>query len=185
MFNNWKRVEKVQDISEDENDLVKEIFKPVGVRTVLPTCRNCGNSDHTSERKVRRRNCPAWNKVCEICNKRGHSKNVCKSIQNSTEISSLSLGEIAALGYCLSRVSRQLKPINKVKVPHMLHDQIKWAVSRPRDQPYITVSVSVDTQSYRDQSIRPPSAYRHRVADMRALADTGCQAVVLDPTQLA
>ena len=82
------------------------------------------------------------------------------------------------------KVSNVLKPISKVKVPHMLHDQIQWAVSRPPSQPFVKVSVSVDTQSYRDQNIQPPSAYKHRVAEISALADTGCQAVVMDPNQL-
>ena len=45
-------------------------------------------------------------------------------------------------------------------------------------------AAKVNTQSYRDQSEKPPSALKHRTADMPALADTGCQAVCMGPEQL-
>ena len=96
----------------------------------------------------------------------------------------LQLGELAAISYCLSTVSDKLKPIHKVKIPHLLHDQLKWKISRPQTAPNIKVSVKVDTQSYRDLGIRPPSPYKHRVADLVALADTGCQATCLGPEEL-
>ena len=63
--------EEGQAAIEAENNVVKEIFKPGGV--LLPSsCENCGQTDHTSERKVRRRRCSAWNHYCEICGRRGH-----------------------------------------------------------------------------------------------------------------
>ena len=66
----------------------------------------------------------------------------------------------------------------------MLYDQLKWEISRPQCAPNTKVSVKVDTKSYRDQGIRPPSPYKHRVADLVALADTGCQAVCMGPEEL-
>ena len=97
----------------------------------------------------------------------------------------MSFGEIAALRYCVGKISREMQKINKVKIPHMLYDQLQWIISRPKSPPNLRVSVRVDTQSYRDQSIRPPSAFKHRVADMLALADTGCQATCIGPLQLS
>ena len=47
-----------------------------------------------------------------------------------------------------------------------------------------TMSVKVDTQSYRDQNNQPPSAFKHRNADLMALADTGYQAVCIGLQQL-
>jgi len=83
---------------EAENNAVDEIFKPVGTM-LQSSCRNCGNSDHTFERKIRRRHCPAWNSYCETCSKRGHFSRVCKSSQShsSSEDASLHLGQLAAL----------------------------------------------------------------------------------------
>ena len=178
----YKHFEKSQEAFEAENNVVHQIFKPVGA--LLQSCSNCGESDHTSGRKVRRKHCLAWNKYCEICGKRGHIGRVCKGDQSSSADSYPSLGEIAALRYCLASISKQLQPTKKVNLPHMVYDQLGWSVSRTKPAPYVKVSVKVDTQSYRDQNIRPPSAYRHREADILALADTGCAAVCMGPEQL-
>ena len=86
--------------------------------------------------------------------------------------------------YCVSKVARELQSIGRVKVPHMLFDNLRWVKSRPPKQPHIKLTVRVDTRSYRDNDIRPPSAYKHRTADMTSLADTGCQALVMGPQQL-
>ena len=64
--------EEGQAAIEAETNLVKEIFKPVGVLLSSFSCKNCGQTDQTSERKVRRRRCSAWNHYCEICGRRGH-----------------------------------------------------------------------------------------------------------------
>ena len=105
---------------------------------------------------------------------------------NSFSINSVNVGfgELAALNYCVSKVSRELQSIGRVKVPHMLFDNLRWVKSRPPKQPHIKLTVRVDTRSYRDNDIRPPSAYKHRTADMTSLADTGCQALVMGPQQL-
>ena len=177
-----------EEVKEAENDVVDEIFKPVGceaLTALLPRCRNCGSPNHSSERRVRRRHCSAWNKYCKFCHKRGHLQRVCEATQDHTKGASPSPGGLAALSLCLAKVSKQLKPANKVKIPHMLYDRLKWAVAKPQRPPNLTVSVQVDTQSYRDHGIQPPSAYKHRVADILALADTGCQAVCIGPQQLS
>ena len=40
--------------------------------------------------------------------------------------------------------------------------------------PKTKVFIKVDTQSYRDQNIQPPSAFKYRDANLMALADRGC-----------
>ena len=67
----------------------------------------------------------------------------------------------------------------------MLHEKIKWVTRKPPSQPHITLKVHVDTRAYRENSIRPPSAFKHRTAELRSLADTGCQAVCIGPAQLS
>ena len=61
--------------------------------------------------------------------------------------------------------------MNKVKVPHLIYEQMEWAARSFKPQPFIKLDVRVDTKSYRDQNIRPPSAYKHRAAEMSMLAD--------------
>ena len=71
--------EEVQEIIEADNDVVDQIFKPVQTFTEpVSSCRNCGSPDHTSQRKIRKRHCPAWNIICKVCNKRGHLESCCE-----------------------------------------------------------------------------------------------------------
>ena len=129
----------------------------------------------------------------------GHFAAVCKSKKKKTgqagivegdggekraRLNSVTLGEMAGLMYCASRVTRQMDSIRKVKVPHMLYEQLEWVLRTPPPQPYLSLQVRVDTRAYRDQSFTPPSAFKHRTADMSALADTGCQAVCMGTEQL-
>ena len=167
-----------------EADYVEKLFRPVDRQA---TCRNCGSYEHSSKRYIRRRSCPAWNRYCSSCHKRGHSSNVCKNNIISEHRSShvLSPGELAALYYTMAEVSNSLKPIHKVKIPHMIHDQLEWILSRPPQAPNIQVSVKVDTKAYLKNNIKPPSAYKHREVDVLGLADTGAQVTTIGQNQLS
>ena len=88
------------------------------------------------------------------------------------QLNSLSLGEVAALLYNARKVTREMQSINKVKIPHMLKENMKWIVRGAESQPVIKLSVQVSTKSYSENNIKPPSAYRHRQADLEMLADT-------------
>lgn len=100
------------------------------------------------------------------------------------QLNSLSLGEVAALLYNARKVTREMQSINKVKIPHMLKENMKWIVRGAESQPVIKLSVQVSTKSYSENNIKPPSAYRHRQADLEMLADTGSQAVIMATNQL-
>ena len=163
-------------------------------------CGYCGRSGHTSDISDRERSCPAWSKTCSKCSKRGHFAAVCKfrkkkakeaemvegdADEQGVRLNSVTLGEVAGLMYCAARVAREMNSIRKVKVPHMLFEQLEWVIRNPPPQPYLSLKVRVDTRAYRDQNFTPPSAFKHRTADMSALADTGCQAVCMGTEQLA
>ena len=92
---------------------------------------------------------------------------------------SVTFGEVAALLYCAKKVTRELQAINKVKIPHMLQENMKWVVRGAESQPVIRLAVQVSTKSYTANNIKPPSAYKHRQADLEMLADTGSQAVIM------
>ena len=95
------------DVETATDSQVDEIFSPVD--TLQPTCRNCGSTEHSSQRKIRRRFCSAWNKYCDICGKRGHSRNVCKPSQEVPE-ANISPGELAAIYFTLAEASKVSKP---------------------------------------------------------------------------
>ena len=97
----------------------------------------------------------------------------------------MSIGEFAALRYCLAKVSNEVNNINKLKVPHMLYEEVKWTIAHPPLQPYIKLQIRVDTKAFRDHNLKPPSAYRHRSTDIPVLADTGCQACCMGPKELS
>ena len=103
---------------------------------------------------------------------------------SSVRLNAISLGEVAGLMYCAAKVSREVYKVNRKSVPHMLHEQLEWVIKHPPPQPCLKLSVNIDTHSYCEQKVRPPSALKHRTADMPALADTGCQAVCMGPEQL-
>ena len=115
-----------------------------------------------------------WNNVCLSHESQEHRRS-----------ENISPGELAGVYFTIAEVSRVLRPVNKVKLPHMFHDQLKWIVSRPQFPPNIRVAVKVDTKSYIENDIKPPSAYMHREADFLVLADTEAQCTIMGPNQLA
>ena len=100
-------------------------------------------------------------------------------------INSVSFGEIAGLMYSMEKISSDVNKINKLKVPHMLHDQLKWTLAQPPPQPFIKLQVRVDTKAYKYHSFKPPSPYRHRSTEIPVLADLGCQACCMGPRELS
>ena len=160
------------------------------------TCDFCGTScgpSASASRTSRENHCPASSKVCSYCKETGHFWAVCRNkrrrnkvtvteeakIEDSVRPVSISLGEAAGLMYCIAKVSREVDSVNKMKVPHMLHEQLEWVIKHPPPQPCLRLTVNIDTKSYRDNKVKPPSAFKHRSAEMMALADTGCQAVCI------
>ena len=61
---------------------------------------------------------------------------------------SLSFGEVAALMYSARKVTKEMQSINKVKIPHMLKQDMKWIVRRAESQPVVRLAVQVSTKSY-------------------------------------
>ena len=70
-------------------------------------CGGCGESSHSSDRASRRKFCPGWNKYCQLCSKRGHLQNVCRTTMEEhfdefeaikeEDNNDLTFGEIAGL----------------------------------------------------------------------------------------
>ena len=169
-------------------------------------CSYCGRIGHGAA--DREQKCPAWNKTCGACQKRGHFRQVCKSgtprpkqrpargaaaeaEAEAVSGATYSLNTISAEADTVKQVGDTFvvrgrgEKMSKVRVPHMLYDQLKWSAAKCPDQPLITLGVRVDTRAYRQQNIKPPSAYRHREAEMTVLADSGCQATCMGTAQLS
>ena len=133
-------------------------------------CGSCGRKSHSSHRSSRRRLCSAWNKSCYSCNKRGHFQKFCKTtfeehvdefeaFEEKDNHEQMNFGEIAGLVYSMSEISKQVQSMNKLTVPHMLYDEVKWINSQPPTPPYIKLQVRVDTKDFLENNFKPPSAY--------------------------
>ena len=86
--------------------------------------------------------------------------------------------------YVMAEVATTAAKASKVKVPHMLYDQLQGIKRSPPSYPMLTVEVSVATDGYKEVGAMVPLATRRRSTDMKALADTGCQACCIGERQL-
>ena len=149
-------------------------------------------------------------KVCRNCNrtgKEGHFKACCKSAKRQAEANKITeevagtnvvkadvarteadcnLGIVAGLMMTVANVHKvkTMQGHKRMKVPHMLYEQIKWVKKSPQKHPTCTLSVTVSVKGYQEVDHTPPPATRRRDTDMSALTDTGCQVFCMGPTQL-
>ena len=96
----------------------------------------------------------------------------------------ISVGAYAGLMLTMGVISRQVEEANRVKVPHMLYDQLKWAKQAPQKHPTCSLTITVSVRGYQNNGYKPPPVTRRRQTNMSVLADTGCQACCMGPTQL-
>ena len=99
-------------------------------------------------------------------------------------VQSVCMGEIAGLMHIVATVNSQVKKLHKVKVPHMVYEDLKWIKKAPSSHPLLTVGVEVAVSGYRELGLPPLPATRRRSADITALPDTGCQATCMGLKQL-
>ena len=166
-------------------------------------CKNCNRSGQSSNPKDREKSCPAWGKLCDGCGKEGHFKICCNSggkpgkrqftsnevaadgaENNLVEVEGLSLGAMPGLMLPMASVNKAVMESNKVKVPHMLYEQLQWVKKSPSRHPTCTLCVTVSVKGYQENHFTPPPATRRRNYDMTALSDSGCQACCMGLTQL-
>ena len=96
----------------------------------------------------------------------------------------MGLGELAGMMSIAAALNKVTNSAGVIKVPHMLYEQLQWVKKSPPGHPMLTLSVTVSTKGYKDNGYKPPPATRRRNTDMSCLADTGCQACCMGPTQL-
>ena len=164
------------------------------------SCSHCGKTDHGSSAQERERSCPAFNKKCDRCGKEGHFKRKCMSKRHGgsdggpksagvvereeLEADVVSAGELAGLMHVMANVSKLAAKSSTITVPHMLFEHLKWIKKQPPSHPMLPVELSVATDGYKEVGAIVPPATRRRTADIRALADTGCQACCIGERQL-
>ena len=156
-------------------------------------CTHCGRKTHGSSPQEREKSCPAYSQTCNKCSRTGHYQAVCRTAKSSSssevaidesKTNLISEGSWAGLLFAMASITKQVERAGKTKVPHMLYEQLQWVKKAPPRHPTCSLSVSVSVKGYHDNNYKPPPATRRCNTDMLFLADTGCQACCMGPTQL-
>ena len=66
----------------------------------------------------------------------------------------------------------------------MLFDRLRWVERHPPSHPMLPIELSIATDGYKEVGAMVPPATRRRTADVKALADTGCQACCIGERQM-
>ena len=165
----------------------------------------------------RKKMCRAFGKTCNNCGKTNHLSNVCnssrpagkQSVSGVEELSggihSITVDNLYSAGtsyppesyYPSSAahlantiaVMRSEGPVTHVPLPHHVHDKIQgWMETRPKENPTLSVTFSVDKAAYSNLRLNFPR-FRHnhnsgRSVTKMSTADTGAQLTVVPATLL-
>ena len=71
-------------------------------------------------------------------------------------VDSLSFGALAGMMLTMASVNKAVVESEKVKVPHMLYEQLRWVKKSPPRHPTCTLSVTVSVKGYQDNNFTPP-----------------------------
>ena len=155
-------------------------------------CKYCNRTGHgrNPNPEERKQRCPAHNKVCGECNKRGHLSSVCRGAGRSSAIELDNELHGATGSFCLihsgprshrqkvMRIRQETAPI-----PHVVMHKGKWQRARGEPHPYQEVEVSVHTPIYESSGVEPPAS--SGTIKVLAMLDTGAQMCLLGPDVLS
>ena len=178
----------------------------------IQTCHYCGQSSHGILNKMRLKQCPAYGKKCNKCQKFNHFASLCRSpkaaaitVENSDETGD---EEAAVSGFVtailptlkitssdtarpvVQKLKSQLASVTTLPVPHQIFcRQSKWWKRLPpKTSPTIELSVALDKPAYAELGLIPPELTERRGAGFararRGTADTGAQLTVIHESEL-
>ena len=168
----------------------------------VESCRYCGRTGHgrSPNGDTRKKSCPAWDKECSKCSKKGHFKKCCQS-KITAESHKISMHKMTAgiantqnkfrrhikhakvVGSeivardkdCPKTVARNMKPL-----PHKVYNvkEAMYQEQLPPTNPMIKIKVQVDSKSYQNHKPRLPCGML-----MSFLKKTGDQKLELDESR--
>ena len=155
-----------------------------------PTCDYCGNRGHGKSAPLpsRRVNCPAYGKLCTLCQKMNHLAPVCRK-GKAMATNDNNAGPAASTGalfhttnvvdetvqYQLCTITFSNGNDRSIVLDHHLYDHLgeRWTRQPSKPQPFITLKIRICTTDYAHFGFRPPRSTKS--IDAPTMADTGCQ----------
>ena len=153
-------------------------------------CDWCGKVGHGARAPshIRKAQCPAYGKKCNQCGKLGHFIYVCRQkskshiadispeITKTENVQSVFLGSVQSL----SSLQHTNETDNNTQcvLPHLeCSFDNKWYKTKPKDDPYINIKISICRDAYKFNGIEPPKQ-TSKVTNTIAVADTGARTTV-------
>jgi len=111
---------------------------------------------------IRKKECPAFNKKCQYCNRLHHMESMCRAMASSNK---------HAIFDNLCATSTDLK---KPATISYTYNESKdcWDRRSSKPQPFITVMASLHTEDYKRFGIHPGN--NTHTIKVRVMTDTGC-----------
>ena len=168
--------------------------EPVNPSTATLRCGNCGNQGHSSDKSLRRVQCPAWNHRCTTCGIRHHFESVCRSKQRrntNTQANSYTLVEeesTAVFEALCSLKDHQVNTVDSIYLDHHIYDELcdTWRRRRSDPQPVTKFNVKFDLADVHNLGLKYTGKFPSATPTVShpALPDTGCQSCLSGPNLL-
>ncbi len=184
--NRLQSVEGVSSVRSQYRNSKKNFARHQGTNDsdiTLP-CLYCGTVGHGSRAAppVRMKKCPAYGKTCNYCKKLHHTAGQCrvKSLEKQTSSTdSVQIQEDSTI--CSIHVDAVTRRTT-LTINHHTYDDLNktWRQQHSKAQPFITISISIGYEDYKNLDIPPPQiAGAPSTMCTQALADTGCQSCLV------
>jgi len=180
-----------------------KINRPQQQQVTSRPCYHCGTIGHgiSPNRYVRKTKCPAWNKTCDYCGKRGHIDAVCrlkarehKEREPSDDIpitSTIMAANQTAMFCTLSNIPGiQQASSGEWKLDHVEWNQQRgWYRTCPRDMPKVPFDIEVMVDEH--AALYPESLLSKKpistgvARNWFCTPDTGAQVTVAGPSLLS
>ena len=138
------------------------------------TCGYCGKTGHGRNAPIeaRKKDCPAYNKKCNYCNRLHHTENACRAKEKASSNEDAIFDSLCA-------TSTSSKKPDAISLDHHTYSNMNdcWTRRPSRPQPYIPIVASVHKADYTSFGIQLKDSTKD--VKVCAMADTGCQSCLV------
>ena len=148
-------------------------------------CSYCGEKGHgrSAPLRIRKTECPAYNRTCQYCKLQHHLEKVCRNKERSkAKPQRTDSGECEGAVFdalCAATEIGHERGRRSIILDHHLYNNIcdRWMQQASRPQPFIKLDICVVEEDYKDLGFE--LKIRTRPLSLSAMADTGCQSCLI------